>query len=259
MLRRLAIGLVLVLVLATPAAGQDPYDEKEDVDARLAEARAQLAEIESRESALTAEIGAVSGEILALEREVGDVSSRLAALEHDLALHRRAGGVLAGEGGLDRRVRLDRVRTRGIETAFSIAEVGIETLSLEGSIAYAQARILRNENHPDYVGNWWPRVPDWRGNLQAAWRPSPSWLASLGYRYSGKTFGRLENDDFNGDTYGGISRVNAWEGRVAYTTTNGAEIAVGIDNITNDRAYQSHPYPSRTAFAEVRWALGGGR
>jgi murein DD-endopeptidase MepM/ murein hydrolase activator NlpD len=89
MLRRLAIGLVLFLVLATPAAGQDPYDEKEDVDARLAEVRAQLAEIESRESALTAEIGAVSGEILALEREVGDVSSRLAALEHDLALHRR--------------------------------------------------------------------------------------------------------------------------------------------------------------------------
>jgi murein DD-endopeptidase MepM/ murein hydrolase activator NlpD len=89
MLRRLAIGLVLVLVLATPAAGQDPYDEKQDVDSRLAEVRAQLAEIESRESALNAEIGAVSGEIIALEREVGDVSSRLAALEHDLALHRR--------------------------------------------------------------------------------------------------------------------------------------------------------------------------
>jgi murein DD-endopeptidase MepM/ murein hydrolase activator NlpD len=89
MLRRLAIGLVLVLVLATPATGQDPYDEKQDVDSRLAEVRAELAEIESRESALSAEIGAVSGEIIALEREVGDVSSRLAALEHDLALHRR--------------------------------------------------------------------------------------------------------------------------------------------------------------------------
>jgi iron complex outermembrane recepter protein len=154
---------------------------------------------------------------------------------------------------------IDRVRTRGVETAFSIAEVGIETLSLEGSIAYAEARILENANHPDYVGNWWPRVPDWRGNLQAVWRPSPSWLASLGFRYSGKTFGRLENDDINGDTYGGISRVSSWDGRVAYTMANGTELALGIDNITNDRSYQSHPYPSRTAFAEVRWALGGGR
>jgi murein DD-endopeptidase MepM/ murein hydrolase activator NlpD len=87
--RRFAICLVLVLVLAAPAAGQDPYEEKEDVDSQLADVRAKLAEIESRENALTAEIGAVSGEILALEREVGDVSMRLAALEHDLALHRR--------------------------------------------------------------------------------------------------------------------------------------------------------------------------
>jgi len=154
---------------------------------------------------------------------------------------------------------IDRVRTRGVETAFSIDRVGIDTLSVEGSIAYASSRILQNDNHPDYVGNRWPRIPDWRGNLQAVWRPSPSWLASLGFRYSGKTFGRLENDDFNGDTYGGISYVRSWDGRVAYTTANGTELAVGIDNITDDRSYQSHPYPSRTAFAEVRWSLGGAR
>ena len=89
--------------------------------------------------------------------------------------------------------------------------------------------------------------------------PTPSWLASLGFRYSGRTFGRLENDDINGDTYGGISRMRSWDGRVAYTTANGTELALGIDNITDDRAYQSHPYPARTAFAEVRWSLGGAR
>jgi murein DD-endopeptidase MepM/ murein hydrolase activator NlpD len=87
--RRFALCLVFLLCLATPAAGQDAYDEKQDVDARLAEVRGKLAEIESREQALTAQLGAVSGEILALERQVGDVSTRLAALEHDLALHRR--------------------------------------------------------------------------------------------------------------------------------------------------------------------------
>jgi iron complex outermembrane receptor protein len=154
---------------------------------------------------------------------------------------------------------VDRVRTRGVETAFSIQRVGIETLAIEGSIAYASSRILQNENHPDYVGNRWPRVPEWRGNLQAVWRPTPSWLASLGFRYSGKTFGRLENDDINGDTYGGISYVRSFDGRVAYTTANGTELAIGIDNITDDRSYQSHPYPSRTAFAEVRWSLGAAR
>jgi murein DD-endopeptidase MepM/ murein hydrolase activator NlpD len=87
--RRLAFCLVLTLVLAAPAAGQDPYDEKQDVDSRLADVRAKLAGVESREQALSAQIGAVSGEIVALERQVGDVSTRLSALEHDLALHRR--------------------------------------------------------------------------------------------------------------------------------------------------------------------------
>jgi murein DD-endopeptidase MepM/ murein hydrolase activator NlpD len=87
--RRLAICLVLVLAAAAPAAGQDPYSDKQDVDTRLAEVRSKLAQIESREESLSAEIGAVSGEILALERQVGDVSTRLSALEHDLALHRR--------------------------------------------------------------------------------------------------------------------------------------------------------------------------
>jgi murein DD-endopeptidase MepM/ murein hydrolase activator NlpD len=87
--RRLALCLVILLCLAAPAAGQDAYEEKQDVDARLAEVRSQLSAIESREHAITAQLGAVSGEILELERQVGDVSSRLSALEHDLALHRR--------------------------------------------------------------------------------------------------------------------------------------------------------------------------
>jgi murein DD-endopeptidase MepM/ murein hydrolase activator NlpD len=87
--RRLAFCLVILLCLAAPAAGQDAYDEKQDVDSRLAEVRGKLAEIESQEQAITAELGAVSSEILALERQVGDVSSQLSALEHDLALHRR--------------------------------------------------------------------------------------------------------------------------------------------------------------------------
>jgi iron complex outermembrane receptor protein len=154
---------------------------------------------------------------------------------------------------------VDRVRTRGIESAFSIDGLGFDSLSLEGSVAYSRSRILRNVTHPDYVGNRWPRVPDWRANLQAVWRPSAAWLASLGVRYSGQTFGRLENDDINGDTYGGISQLRSVDGRVAYTMANGTELALGIDNITDERAYQSHPYPARTAFAEVRWSLGASR
>jgi iron complex outermembrane recepter protein len=151
----------------------------------------------------------------------------------------------------------DRVRTRGVEAAFSFAPPAIEALRLEGSLAYADAQILRNDRNPAYVGNRWPRVPDWRGSLQAVWQPTESWLASLGLRYSGDTYGRLENDDFNSQTYGGISRYTLLDARVAYTTPRSIELALGVDNLTDERAYQSHPYPARTAYIEARWSFEG--
>lgn len=152
---------------------------------------------------------------------------------------------------------VDRVRTRGIETAFSVAIPAIESLSFDGSLAYARAKILENDKYPVSVGNAWPRVPKWRGNLQTVWRPTDRWLTSLGIRYSGRMFNNLENDDINPGTYGGASRFTMLDARVAYTAESNIELAVGVDNLTDERAYQSHPYPGRTAFVEARWSFEG--
>ena len=152
---------------------------------------------------------------------------------------------------------VDRVRTRGVETAFSIAIPAIESLSFDGNLAYARARILENDNYPVSVGNMWPRIPKWRGSLQTVWRPTDRWLTSLGIRYSGRMFNRLENDDIYPDTYGGVSRFTLLDARVAYTTQRNIELALGVDNLTDERAYQVHPYPGRTAFIEARWSFEG--
>jgi iron complex outermembrane receptor protein len=118
---------------------------------------------------------------------------------------------------------------------------------------------LENDNFPISIGKIWPRIPKWRGNVQAVWRPTEQWLTSLGVRYSGRMFNRLENDDINPDTYGGASRFTIVDARVAYTTANHIELALGIDNLTDERAYQSHPYPGRTGFVEARWSFEGTR
>lgn len=152
---------------------------------------------------------------------------------------------------------VDRVRTRGIETAFSIALPAIESLTFDGSLAYARARILENDNFPVSVGKIWPRVPKWRGNLQTVWRPTERWMSSVGVRYSGRMFNQLDNSDINPDTYGGVSRFTMLDARVAYTTESNVELALGVDNLTDERAYQSHPYPGRTAFVEARWSFEG--
>ncbi|HEU4604577.1 MAG TPA: TonB-dependent receptor [Steroidobacteraceae bacterium] len=149
-----------------------------------------------------------------------------------------------------------RVRTRGIETAFTLDRFWFDTLSLNGSIAYARSKILENDNYPISVGNEWPRIPHWRGHLQAQWRPDAEWIASLGVRYSGRMYNRLENDDIHPDTYGGVSRFTFIDARVAYTFPNALELAIGVDNLTNQHAYQAHPYPGRTGLLEARWSFG---
>jgi iron complex outermembrane receptor protein len=70
-------------------------------------------------------------------------------------------------------------------------------------------------------------------------------------------YNRLENDDFNGDVYGGVSGFTMLDARAAYTLPNEIEIAIGIDNLTNERSYQSHPLQMRTGFIEARWSFTG--
>lgn len=152
-----------------------------------------------------------------------------------------------------------RVRTRGIETAFTLDAFPAHALRLDGSIAYARSKILENENFPISVGNAWPRVPRWRGTLQIILQPNERWFASLGVRHSGRTYNRLENDDFIGDIYGGVSRFTTFDARVAYAFDNALEIAFGIDNLTDERSYQVHPLPMRTGYVEARWSFKGDR
>jgi len=43
--------------------------------------------------------------------------------------------------------------------------------------------------------------------------------------------------------------------RLLLKPAKGTEVAIGIDNLNNNRAYQMHPYPGRTLFGEVRYAF----
>ena len=84
-MRRFALGLLAVLVVAAPA-GADIVDRKQSVDTRIASLQDRVADAKEKEAALKAEIDAVSGQIRGLEQQVGDVSLRLAPLEHELEL-----------------------------------------------------------------------------------------------------------------------------------------------------------------------------
>ena len=87
-MRRLTLALVVLLLAATPAFGDD-VTKKHQVDAKLSTLEARLAEHKRQERALRSEVADYTARIRTLEAKVGDVSLRLQTLEADLSLHQR--------------------------------------------------------------------------------------------------------------------------------------------------------------------------
>ncbi len=85
MARRLALGLLLTLIVALPAALGQQARAQSTTD-RISSLQAKIAAAEAREAALSSEIGSIEGRIRTLEAQVGGVSAKLSTLERDLAL-----------------------------------------------------------------------------------------------------------------------------------------------------------------------------
>ncbi|MDC8757289.1 TonB-dependent receptor [Janthinobacterium fluminis] len=148
-----------------------------------------------------------------------------------------------------------RVRSRGLELAGQVDELGVKGLSLEANIAFSRSTILENAGNPATVGKTWVRIPRVRSATVLTYAPGAAWSASATYRYSGRQFNEMDNADFNPDTYGGLSRQKQLDLRLLLRLGRGVELSAGIDNVNDNRAYQGHPFPGRTLFTEVRYAF----
>jgi murein DD-endopeptidase MepM/ murein hydrolase activator NlpD len=85
-MRRLALAVLAVLVLATPAFGDD-VTKKHQIDSQLSSLQGKLAAQKRHEESLRSEVAGFTSRIRSLEAKVGDVSLRLKTLEADLSLH----------------------------------------------------------------------------------------------------------------------------------------------------------------------------
>jgi len=93
--RRSLLVSVLVVLLAlaalaliAPAAGQDIDSEKQRIDARIAELRAEIEAAKQQEGVLTSQLSAVVDELRAAEEAVDAAQSSLDHLESELAYQR---------------------------------------------------------------------------------------------------------------------------------------------------------------------------
>ncbi len=85
-MRRLALAFLVVLVVATPAFGDDAT-KKQQLDSQISSLQGKLAAQKQREQALRNEVSNFTSRIRTLEGKVGDVSLRLSTMEADLSLH----------------------------------------------------------------------------------------------------------------------------------------------------------------------------
>lgn len=148
---------------------------------------------------------------------------------------------------------VDSIRTTGLELVAEVNGVGLPDLDILSSVTFADSIVRANENFPDSVGKWQPRVPRWRANLLATWHPGDHWSFTGGVRYSGRQFSQLDNSDVNGNAYTGTSTFLVADARVRYRHDDHWSGALGVDNLTDRTYWNFHPFNQRTWVAELQF------
>jgi iron complex outermembrane recepter protein len=146
-----------------------------------------------------------------------------------------------------------RIRNRGLELVGDWKDLGVEGLSLNSSIAFNQPSILDNPNFPASEGKRAPRIPNVRASTVISYQPNKAWRFSMAGRYSGRQWNTLDNTDINPNTFGGTSNFTVFDVKVMREIANAFTLGLGIDNVTDEKYYVFHPYPSRTLFLELRY------
>lgn len=201
---------------------------------------------------------------LTAEKELGSALLRMTVFAentHD-ALYSQTTlepAIAGADKSVTRVQNIGRIRTRGFEIAVSGTDIAAKGLDLSGSVTYADSVIRANDGFVatpgDTLGKRQPNIPRWRATALASYRVDAQWTVSLGARYSGRQYRTLNNADVNGFSYQGVSPYATADLRVRYRIDRQWSVAVGIDNLNNDKYWNFHPYPQRSASAELTFDL----
>ncbi|MDB5972417.1 MAG: TonB-dependent receptor [Hydrocarboniphaga sp.] len=154
---------------------------------------------------------------------------------------------------------LDKTRQRGVELAATRKNLLTRGLEFSGSLTYVDAEILQNDSYvapistPDAtsVGKRTPYVAKWRATVLATYRPDEQWAFTLAGRYATRLYATVDGSDTNTHTYQGFDGYTVFDTRASYQINTHWSAALGIDNLNNEKYFLFHPFPQRTAFAEL--------
>lgn len=191
-----------------------------------------------------------------LERHFEDGNIRLSIFTEDIedALISQSAPLLPGSTTLFNYVQnVDKVESRGVEVVAAKDDVLIHGLSLSGSLTYVDSKTAEDAAFPAAVGKRTPQVPEWRSTLVATYRPDDKWSFTLAGRYIDRIYGTIDNSDSVSHTYQGFEVFMTWDARAAYEIDAHWTAAVGIENFADADYFLFHPFPQRTATAELQY------
>lgn len=154
---------------------------------------------------------------------------------------------------------VDRTRQRGVELVAEQRDIGRRGVDLSASLTGVDARILANSGYVPTVagaisvGKRTPYIPAFRATAVVSYRPDSQWTWTLAGRASTRLYATVDNTDVNPATYQGFEGFFVADARVRYRIDPRLSLAAGIDNLANRRYFLFHPFPQRTATAEIKY------
>ncbi|MFZ3006751.1 MAG: TonB-dependent receptor [Phenylobacterium sp.] len=149
---------------------------------------------------------------------------------------------------------IDRVRQYGVELIAEARDVLIPGLDIDANVAWIDETTMRNRALPASEGVRFPRIPEWRINGDIRYTINDALKLSVGARYASRPNTDLLGTQ-RGDTYGYTSEFLIIDTRLTWDVNDQVQASFGIDNLNNDKAWVFHPYPQRTAVAELKWKM----
>ena len=190
---------------------------------------------------------------LSAERVFAQGNLRLSVFTEDLddALISQTGQLPGGFASFVQNI--DKVRSRGAELVGEARDLGVRGFDLSGSVTYVDARTARDTTLPAAAGKHLPQVPQWRATLVGTFRPNDRLTLTAAARYSDRVYATIDNSDPVTHTYQGFDGYLVLDARATWRRDDHWSAAIGVDNLGGRDYFLFHPFPQRTALAELKY------
>ena len=148
---------------------------------------------------------------------------------------------------------VDHIRTYGLEMATEWQDLIVSGLDIHANATWTDAKVLLDSAAPSNNGHIAPRIPKQLYKAVATYHVNNNFTLSVGARFSGRQYINLDNSDVNPDTYKAASQFFLMDVKANYKFADRWMASVGVDNLTNYKAYVSHPLPQRTLYAQIKF------